>query len=207
KGAMTMARKRRGRGEGGIHERADGLWEAKLSLGYSPDGKRLRKTVYGKTKKEVMDKLRQLQNNAGRGIDVDAGSLTVAAWLTRWLELVRPTVEPNTYTPYERHVRLHITPIFGGIRLAKLRRGDVVNFYPALGRNGVSPALQRKVGTTLTIALNKGGDLEMTPPTPATKVKKPKADKPEMQVLDPEQVARFCAAATSDRLEALFVSA
>jgi integrase len=154
-----------------------------------------------------MDKLGELQNKAGRGIDADAGSLTLAAWLTRWLEMVRPTVEPNTYNPYERHVRLHITPILGGIRLAKLRRGDVVNFYPALGRNGVSPALQRKVGTTLTIALNKAVDLELIPSNPATKVKKPKVDKPEMQVLDPEQVARFRAAAASDRLEALFVSA
>jgi integrase len=104
-------------------------------------------------------------------------------------------------------VRLHITPLLGGIRLAKLRRGDVVNFYPALGRNGVSPSLQRKVGTTLTIALNKAVDLELIPSNPATKVKKPKAHKLEMQVLDPEQVARFRAAAACDRLEALYVTA
>jgi hypothetical protein len=91
-----MARKRRGRGEGGIHHRADGLWEAKVSFGYAPDGKRIRKTVYGHSKQEVQDKLRELQNNAGRGIDCDAGTLTVGAWLTRWLALVRPTVEPNT---------------------------------------------------------------------------------------------------------------
>jgi integrase len=88
-----------------------------------------------------------------------------------------------------------------------LKRGDVVNFYPALGRNGVSPALQRKVGTTLTIALNKAVDLELIPSNPATKVRKPKATKPDMQVLDPDQVARFCAAAAGDRLEALYVAA
>ena len=37
-----MARKRRGRGEGSIHQRADGLWEAKISLGYDGNGKRRR---------------------------------------------------------------------------------------------------------------------------------------------------------------------
>lgn len=52
-----MARKRRGRREGGIYQRADGLWVASVSLGYSPTGKRRRKVVYGKTKAEVQEKL------------------------------------------------------------------------------------------------------------------------------------------------------
>jgi hypothetical protein len=42
-----MSRKRRGRGEGSIFERADGVWVGSVSLGYDTNGKRLRKTVYG----------------------------------------------------------------------------------------------------------------------------------------------------------------
>jgi hypothetical protein len=30
-------------------------------------------------------------------------------------------VEPNTLAPYEQHVRLHLTPRLGGVRLAELR--------------------------------------------------------------------------------------
>jgi hypothetical protein len=33
---------------------------------------------------------------------------------------VKPTVAPNTYAPYERHVRLLIRPHIGGVKLAKL---------------------------------------------------------------------------------------
>jgi hypothetical protein len=41
-------RKRRGRGEGSITYREDkGLWRARLSLGFGPNGKRIRKEVYG----------------------------------------------------------------------------------------------------------------------------------------------------------------
>jgi integrase len=44
---------RRGKGEGAIYQRAsDGRWVAVLDLGYS-DGKRQRKTLYGKTRREV----------------------------------------------------------------------------------------------------------------------------------------------------------
>ena len=66
-----MTRKRRGRGEGSISQRADGVWEAKVSLGYDGEGKHRRKTVYGKTKKEVQDKLRELLNSGAVG---NAGS-------------------------------------------------------------------------------------------------------------------------------------
>jgi integrase len=194
-----MTRRRRGRGEGAIRERADRLWEARISLGYGLDGKRVSKSVYGKTKKEVQEKLRELQDNHARGIAVDAGEMTLAAWLGRWLKMIQPTVEQNTYGPYERHVRLHIVPLLGAIRLSKLRRGDIVGFYPALAQQEVSPAMQRKIGTTLTIALNKAVDLDLIPSNPATKVDKPRAPKAEIQVLDVDQIARFQRAAEGDR--------
>jgi integrase len=40
----------RGKGEGSIFQRQDGLWAASVDLGRKPDGKRWRKTVYGKTR-------------------------------------------------------------------------------------------------------------------------------------------------------------
>lgn len=43
--------KKRGAGEGSIFQRADGQWTATITVGYSETGKRLRKTVYGTTKK------------------------------------------------------------------------------------------------------------------------------------------------------------
>ena len=52
-----MARKRRGRGEGGVYRRADGTWAGIVSLGYGPDGKRRRKFVYGATKQEALEKI------------------------------------------------------------------------------------------------------------------------------------------------------
>jgi integrase len=53
-----MTRKRRGRGEGSICQRADGIWTAVISTGYTSNGKRRRKWVYGKTKAIVLDKLK-----------------------------------------------------------------------------------------------------------------------------------------------------
>ena len=51
--------KRRAHGEGNLYQRSDGLWAARVSLGWE-DGKRRRKVVYGKTQAEVRKKLSTL---------------------------------------------------------------------------------------------------------------------------------------------------
>jgi integrase len=199
-----MARKRRGRGEGGIRYREDkGLWVAEVRAGAGQK----RRTVYGQTRAEVQSKLRRLHNDVVAGVSADAALLTVGQWLTRWLELVKPTVEPNTYDRYERHVRLHIAPYLGGLKLAKLSKAQVRGWYASLTEARVSAALQRKVGTTLTIGLNQAVNDDPLPGNPALKIRKPKAKKPEMSPLDPDQVAGFLRSARSDRLFALYLTA
>src|SRR5262249_21187567 len=100
-----MARKRRGRSEGSIFQRADGQWVGSVSLGYDGSGRRKRRVVYGATKQEVQEKLRQLQHDAAAGRLADAGGMTVAEWLARWLETVKSRVQPKTHLRYEQLVR------------------------------------------------------------------------------------------------------
>jgi hypothetical protein len=78
-------KRRRGRGEGAVYRRAsDGLWVGMLDLGIV-DGRRRRKTVYGQTEREVLQKLSTLRTALDSGIDLLAPSLTVGQWLDAWL--------------------------------------------------------------------------------------------------------------------------
>jgi integrase len=54
---------RRGQGEGSIYLRKDGRWCASITL-----ENRRRKTFYGKTRKEVQEKLRVALNEQKQGI-------------------------------------------------------------------------------------------------------------------------------------------
>jgi integrase len=200
-------RKRRGRGEGGIYQRGDGPWCASLSLGYDGNGKRKRRTVYGDTKQEVQEKLRKLQADAAGGMLCEVRQVTVRQYLERWLKSVKPTVQPNTFDPYQRHCNRHIIPKLGNHKMGQLAPVHVEGLYKDLMADGVSAALTRKVGTTLTIALGEAVRLKVIPYNPAADIRKPKAEKPEMQVLDPDQVAVFLAEAEKERLYALYVTA
>jgi integrase len=198
-----MGRKaRRGRGEGGIRYREDkGLWVGELRL----HGKRY--TVYGTTKRQCQEKMKDRERKAESGLSADADQYTLGAWLTRWLANIEPTVEPKTYAPYEQHVRLHITPHIGTIKLVKLRRAHVRGLYATLASSGMSAPMQRKVGTTLTIALNAAVEDELLIGNPAARIKKPKAPKADIEVLTPEEVAKLLEAASEDRLSAFYRTA
>lgn len=202
----TTSRKRRGRSEGSIYRRdSDGLWVGALSLGLDGHGKRRRKVVYGVTKKEVQDQLRDQQNRAADGRVPDAGKITLGQHLTIWLQAIKPTVANHTYLPYERHCNKYLIRHLGGVRLAQLTALHVQNLYGQLASAGVSAAMQRKAGTTLAVALQHAIDLRIIPHNVARDVKKPRHTPKEMQVLDPDQVQRFLAEAKADRLYTLYV--
>lgn len=69
--------KRRGHKEGSIYQReSDGLWCTSVDLGII-NGKRKRKVIYGKTRKEVADKLKALHRDQSIGVNVAPEQYTV----------------------------------------------------------------------------------------------------------------------------------
>lgn len=61
--------KRRGHGEGTIYRRQDGRWCAQLTVGYDPaTGNPKRRTVYGRTRLEVAEKLARLLAEKQQGL-------------------------------------------------------------------------------------------------------------------------------------------
>jgi hypothetical protein len=145
-----MARKRRGRGESSIYQReSDGLWVGSVSLGYGPDGRRKRRTVYGKTKREAQEELDRLRNESRAGTLPDAGKLAMGQLLDRWLEALKAKVSTRRYERQESLVRLHLKPRVGGVRLAKLGAVHVEALAAELRADKVKPWAARHSLDTL----------------------------------------------------------
>ncbi|MGI5352957.1 site-specific integrase [Streptomyces sp. CA-250714] len=114
---------KRGNGEGSIYPYRNGF--AAYVWVTTPDGKRKRKYVYGKTRTAVHEKWLKLHAESRKG-PVATASPTVAQFLTYWLrEVVKPDLKPKTYETYELHTRLFLIPGLGSKRLDKLAVRDV----------------------------------------------------------------------------------
>jgi integrase len=119
-----MARKR-AKGEGTIRRRTDGLWEARLSV----PGRRTPKSFYGKTQAEALRK-REEAKAVDRGIDFDAGRLTLGEYMERWLSgPLKQSVWARTYEDYAWLTRKHITPVLGHVKLKELTAEHLDELY------------------------------------------------------------------------------
>ncbi len=203
-----MNRRRRGRGEGSIFRRKDGLWCATVSIGYDANGKRRRRVVYGATKGAVTEQLTRLQHAALAG-DLGAPSrLTVGAYLTRWLvDSARPALRDNTYTLYDGVISRHIIPGIGGVRLSRLTPAHLQGLLAALEQDQVGPATRQVVFRVLHRALKQAAVWGMVPRNACETVARPRVPRPTMRTFDAAQVRQLLAAAKGDRLEALYVMA
>jgi integrase len=170
-------------------------------------GKRHQPTACFPTAKAARAWLHDQHAKHDRGQLADSGRRTVGQWLTEWLTIKKPQVEPNTYAFHEYNVRLHLMPVLRRTPLSKLRPPHVAALYTALADKGVSPATQKHAGVTLSAALNDAVKMGLLASNPAKAVKKPKVSQPEIYPLDAEQVRVFLAATENDRLHAMYVLA
>jgi integrase len=202
-------RRRRGRGEGGIYQRGDGLWTASVSLGYNAEGRRLRRVIYGSTKKEVQDKLRDEQNKVGSGLMPDAQRIKVSEFLTSWLDDLKAkgTLRPTTVQRYDIIISQHLVPHVGNMVVSKLQPIHVERLYAEMAKAGASLDAQQKAGIVLGAGLRHAVRRKLLMYNPVRDVEKPQPTRPDIRPLNTEQAARFLKAAKTDRLYPMYVLA
>ncbi len=197
--------RRRGPGEGTITQRTDGRWQARLDLGNDINGKRQRKTLYGKTYKEAYDKFVDARRDHASGLPVATKSQTVAQFVTHWLtETKRQRVRPKTYRSYEQLVRHHIIPGLGRHQLAKLSPQHVQTFLNAKLADGLSPRTVQYLRSLLGQALGQALKWALVSRNVATLVDPPKVEAYESKFLSPEESRRLLLAVRGDRLETIY---
>ena len=197
-----MTAVRRGKGEGSVTRRPNGRWMGQADAGWK-DGKRLRKTIYGRTKREVQDKLREIVQRLGCGEAPIPEQETVASYLQRWLEDKKSEVRPRTYENYEQIVRNHLTPGLGRFRLARLGPSDVAAWLRRQEKHGVSARTRRYVRAVLRSALNQALRWELVSRNAAALTTPPRYRPREIHPLSPEQARTLLGAVSGHRLEAL----
>lgn len=113
--------KRRGRGDDAIYwDKSKGCYVGAVSLGYGPDGKRRpRPKVYGKTKGEVRDKLKDLHDEIKSGVR-SAAKYTVREAVEKWLDVGLKDKDPSTVAKYRSLAETHIVPKLGAAKLRDL---------------------------------------------------------------------------------------
>ncbi len=192
--------KRRAHGEGTIFQTPNGRWRADVSLGYDEEGKRMRRTIYGRTQKEVRGKLDALKQQQATGTLSDT-ELTVKDFLTRWLDEKARQVKPRTAELYKEQVTRYLVPALGSTRLAKLTPVQVQSTVGGLGDTVGAPTAN-KVRKLLYGALKQAVRWQLVPHNVCEAVDPLKEQPREMTLWTPTEAVQFLAATRPHRLYA-----
>lgn len=198
---------RRGHGEGSIVKRADGRWEGRLDLGWDA-GRRQRKSVYGRTRVEVVDKLRRAQTAHEHGQVLADERRTVGDYLQWWETVVLPgTVGVASAETYRRLLRLYVVPALGRKRLGRLAPGDVTEMMRGMQDRGLSSATQNAARKVLGRALRRAQQEGMLLRNVAQLSDPPKVTHSEGRAMTSAEVGRFVPALAGERLRVAYLTA
>ncbi|AXG14951.1 tyrosine-type recombinase/integrase [Intrasporangium calvum] len=114
---------KRGNGEGSIYPYRNG-YAAHVWI-VTPEGRRVRRVVYGKTRDVVHEKWLALHDRARRGA-VPSRTPRLSEFAEGWLrDVVKPNLAPSTSSNYELFLRHYIQPDLGAKRIDRLSVRDV----------------------------------------------------------------------------------
>jgi integrase len=127
------------------------FWEARYTAGTNPGtGKPIRKSITGKTQKDVAERLKEATHALDDGTYIEPSKMTVSQWLETWIDECMADKKYGTVSVYKTQVNTHIKPSLGAIKLSELTSGDIQSFYNELSRNGHKSTKKVKGQTVVT---------------------------------------------------------
>lgn len=202
---------KRSNGEGTIFKRADGRWCAQIIT--KAGGSEKRKTVYGKTQREVKEKLKVLKNNQEAG-QTSQFDIRLGEWMKQWLEdYKKPKVKITTYQGYWMMFRGHIEKsAVSSTRVSELTTAQLQKYYNELwnngrcdGQGGLSPRMVQYVYVLINGALDQAVRNEMIPKNVNKYATLPAKQKTEISPLTSDELERFLKYCREERLYALYI--
>lgn len=199
---------RRQRGEGSVFQREDGQYVGQLDLGWV-NGKRRRKTVYGRTSAEVVRKIGEVRRQLAERGDLPTADITVAKWLAYWLEeIAAKRVKPSTLASYRVAVGQYLTPSIGRHRLSRLAAQHVREMHRHIAAKGRSSTTALNAHRCLSAALNDAVRDGRVARNVAALVRAPsKAVSTRTGLAHPDAVRVLATARTDERLGSRWMAA
>lgn len=204
--------KRRPSGDGMVRKREDGRWEGRIVIGHKKNGDPIFRYVYGKTQKELTDKLHQNMETY-RDVELTEDSrMTLGEWLDVWLEEYKSgTVRLNTLIGYRRYIDSYIKPQLGHKQVSLVTTQDVQRMYRRLKKEGrvrehpeqghqLSDSMVHSIHAMLHEAMKDAVRAHIIPRNPTEGATAPKANYKPKQILTDQELDVFMEAIQADEV-------
>ena len=135
----AVKRTRRANNEGSIFQRSDGRWGGALTIGYDENGKIIRKTIYGKSRAEVVKKLSEISGRMkSNSYDLVEQNDLETLMFEYLMTFKKSAVSPRTFEGNIRNFKLHIAPLIGKMKVYEIDNYAIQKLVNNLMEQGYS---------------------------------------------------------------------
>jgi len=181
-------------------------WEARVTTGRDPGtGKQVQRSFSGKTQKEVREKMQAAAVEVNQGTYTAPSKLTVGQWLDVWAADYLGSVKPLTVQNYSQHIKNHLKPAMGAIRLEALDTPTIQKLYNTLSADH-APKTVKNIHGVLHKALQQAVKVGYIRFNPADACELPMIEKKEIKPLDEASTAVFLQAVQGHRFETVYLT-
>lgn len=186
---------KRSNGEGTIFKRSDGRWCAAYF-----DKEYRRHYVYGKTQKEIKQKLKKKMSEVN--VSTKGKGITVDEWMVQYLdEYKRNEVKETTYWSYMELYEKHIKKSDIGLsELQSLTSQQLQKFYNDKKEQDYNPKTIRHIYVLINSALDKAMQIKLLNENVNRQTVIPKKEAYTAKVLSAEEVKKILVNAKEDKL-------
>lgn len=196
-----MTPTRRSNGEGSTpRKRKDGRWQINIQTRNTTTGTPITKTIYGKTRAEVVQKARTYRRQLEDGLLADTGNQTFKQWADQWLTIKSTQVRPQTLTAYQGYLTrwAYQTPL-AHKKLANIKPKDIEAVYTHMRAHGIKEATVHHMHRIFNICFKAAITNDLIARNPMDRVTKPQIETYEPTVLTPEKARAMVAALAQDK--------
>ena len=161
---------KRSNGEGNIRKLDNGTWRCEFMDGYTTEGKRRIIRFSGKTKKEILDRIRDYKQQAEANIHLDK-SLTFGEFADIWYKDYEDQVQPSTYSSYKYTLAL-LKKKFGSMPICEILPIHINRYTDWIKSEGYSSSQLRKCRAMLIQIFSEAENNGLIVRNPALRAKK-----------------------------------
>lgn len=171
-----------------IYRRKDGRYEGRYQDGFKEDGKPKYRSVYGYSREEVEQKLKEICSDfysSASGI-----RLTVCSLFHEWIQAINSRVKESTIANYRMKAEKHILSVFGNMECTAVSPSKVHKFIHDKMNSGLSARYVSDI-VILRKSMFKYANRMYHMYNPIANVLLPKKKKTEIQLLNDEEQNRL----------------
>jgi len=174
---------------GSLKQRSQGRWAIILDVRDPQTGQRKRRWFsFAGSRREAETERARLITELEKGTAAEPSRLTVAAFLEKWLEYIKPQVAPKTVERYTGLIRANIVPAIGTVRLSKLQPITISAAYSAALAH-LAPRTVQHMHRCLSQALKQAVRWRPLPRNPCDDCGPPRVERRDMKVWDVETIS------------------